>query len=387
MKVDMGAVRQRYDSWWEGTNRTPILYMIYPERERDLTSLLREWMPASLVGTWSNWKQEFLFGLAFQRLRETGDERYIDEALDYLEGYARTTAYAGDGYPFLMPGFGPGALAGFVSGYSVFQEPTIWFETETPWEWDRILAIDPSRKTEYGEIALRITRKLVRRLQEHYVISMPDLGQGLDILSSIRHPGNLLLDTIDCPENVDAGCDLLYEVWEDYYDRLSSMIDPGNHGCYTVVMRWLSGKPTHMSYCDFSAMISPAMFERFVWPVMERESAKVDGRLIYHLDGPGEIPHVDVLLEMEGLYAIQWVPGAGNPGCLDEAWDELYRKILDGGKRICIGAGAEQTEALKRLIGTFPGEAFLITGSAPDRASAEALVRVADRCAKPPQCR
>ena len=31
---------------------------------------------------------------------------------------------------------------------------------------------------------------------------------------------------------------------------------------------------------------------------------------------------------------VQWVPGAGNPGCTD--WPEVYRKIHAAGKRIQI---------------------------------------------------
>jgi len=48
--------------------------------------------------------------------------------------------------------------------------------------------------------------------------------------------------------------------------------------------------------------------------------------------GPGS--HLDALLEIEELDAIQWTPGVGQPQGGDPGWYDLYKRILAGGKSI-----------------------------------------------------
>jgi 5-methyltetrahydrofolate--homocysteine methyltransferase len=85
------------------------------------------------------------------------------------------------------------------------------------------------------------------------------------------------------------------------------------------------------------------MFERLVIPFIEEQCEKLD-HVIYHWDGPGEIPHLDLLLAVKKLHGIQWVPGAGNPQPEDEKWFPLYARIQKAGKRLvlnCSGVGAD----------------------------------------------
>ena len=56
----------------------------------------------------------------------------------------------------------------------------------------------------------------------------------------------------------------------------------------------------------------------------------------YHLDGPGELPHLDALLSIPELKGVQWIPGAGQPDYTH--WPEVYRKIRAAGKLIQIYA-------------------------------------------------
>ena len=76
-----------------------------------------------------------------------------------------------------------------------------------------------------------------------------------------------------------------------------------------------------------------AMFDEFVLPELAESCRKLD-RTIYHLDGVGELNHLDSLLTIKELNAIQWVPGAGQPG--RDKWPEVQKKIIDGGKNIQV---------------------------------------------------
>lgn len=50
----------------------------------------------------------------------------------------------------------------------------------------------------------------------------------------------------------------------------------------------------------------------------------------YHLDGKGQLNHLDMLLSMKNLHGIQWVPGDGAPP--PEEWLDVLQRIRSAGK-------------------------------------------------------
>jgi corrinoid protein of di/trimethylamine methyltransferase len=84
---------------------------------------------------------------------------------------------------------------------------------------------------------------------------------------------------------------------------------------------------------DISTMISQDDYRRFVQPFIREQCQRIPYTL-YHLDGVGAMHHLDALLEIDELNAIQWTPGVGEPQGGSPKWYDLYRKILAGGKSI-----------------------------------------------------
>ena len=82
---------------------------------------------------------------------------------------------------------------------------------------------------------------------------------------------------------------------------------------------------------DFSCMIGKHMFDEYFLPGIAEECAFYE-RSLYHLDGPGALKHLDSLLEIRELDAVQWVCGFGNEGFA--RWAHVYRKIQQAGKGI-----------------------------------------------------
>jgi 5-methyltetrahydrofolate--homocysteine methyltransferase len=132
-------------------------------------------------------------------------------------------------------------------------------------------------------------------------------------------------------------------------------------------------------------MISPGMFERFVLPSLEKVSAAI-GRSIYHLDGPEEIQHLDMLLAMPYVNAIQWVPlpqppTAARPYPLQNFADkmslEVYRRCLAAGKKVVLtGVNPAQTA---EVFGALGGDGVFISTHCPTRSEADALINHAHR--------
>jgi hypothetical protein len=80
-------------------------------------------------------------------------------------------------------------------------------------------------------------------------------------------------------------------------------------------------------------MISNAMFREFFLPELLAEIDWLD-RSIYHLDGPGALRHLDTLLDIRKLDAIQFVFGDGARPAT--RWLDVYRRIQDAGKAIHV---------------------------------------------------
>ena len=75
------------------------------------------------------------------------------------------------------------------------------------------------------------------------------------------------------------------------------------------------------------------MFREAILPSLRREIGHMKYSL-FHLDGPGALKHLDALLELDELDAVQWVYGAGaGPAA---RWLDVYRRIQDAGKGLQI---------------------------------------------------
>ena len=103
-----------------------------------------------------------------------------------------------------------------------------------------------------------------------------------------------------------------------------------------------------MLQCDFAYMISPRMFKRFVMPDLKSICDHLE-YAFYHLDGKGEIPHLDQLISIPRLRGIQWQPGDGQPKA--EGWLPLIQKIRDSGKRCQIYVTRQGALTVARELG------------------------------------
>src|SRR5512145_563062 len=95
-------------------------------------------------------------------------------------------------------------------------------------------------------------------------------------------------------------------------------------------------------------MISPIMFEGYVLPDLAA-CCEIMEHPFYHLDGKGELPHLDMLLGLEKLCGIQWVPGDGAPP--PQQWLPVLKRIRDAGKRCHVEVTPEGARTIIRALG------------------------------------
>ena len=109
-------------------------------------------------------------------------------------------------------------------------------------------------------------------------------------------------------------------------------------------MRIWSDRPAVDLQSDVSCLVSRELFDEYFLPFIEQQTAWAE-RTVYHLDGPGAIRHLDSLLALPRLTAIQWVPGAGAPGAL----------ALDPAGEADPGGGQAPFSRLRAWRGRNPG--------------------------------
>jgi hypothetical protein len=324
-KPDWDIARQHLLDWWAGRG---LAALVLAPRESFREDIPAPDVPADLQTRWTDAKYR------------------CDAAERALAG----TYFGGDAFPYFDTQIGPGSLALFLGSEPGFAKGTVWYKPciDDPETVDRI-RFDPENR--WYKVHMALIEEGLSRADGRYLVSIPDLVENIDILAAMRDPQRCLLDLIERPGWVEARIREITDAWFQVFDRMYERVRDAEGGnCFSAFSIWGPGKTAKLQ-CDFSCMISPAMFRQFVQPELKRQCDWLDYSL-YHLDGPGAIIHLDALCEIESLNAIQWQPGAGQPDAGDPHWYELLRRIRTGGKGVQItGIKPEKVEPLLDAVG------------------------------------
>jgi hypothetical protein len=139
--------------------------------------------------------------------------------------------------------------------------------------------------------------------------------------------------------------------WFEAFGRVYDIIKlPDGGSCFSAFHIWGPGKTAKLQ-CDCSAMFSPAMFKRFVVPALTEQCEWLDYSL-FHLDGEHCIQHLDALLKIEALDAIEWTPNPKVPSGGNPRWYGMYNRILKAGKSVqAVGVGPAEVKPLLDACG------------------------------------
>ena len=333
---DWQNLSQNWIAWWTGQLERPLV--IIENRPRSRT----------------------VYELTIQFLRD----QPVDNLLDFYNDHLSNTILYGDAFPRWFPFFGAGVVAAFLGAKLLCtpEEGTIWFTPDKPLEsYDLTGHYNPHNP--WWQRIREITRAAAELWGDRLSIGFTDLGGNLDILASLRGSQEVLTDLLDCPEQIESACQQITQLWLQYYQDLLEITGNRGRGSTPWAPIWAPGS-CYMLQSDFSAMISPKMFERFVIPDIVACSRQMD-YAFYHLDGKGQLPHLDLLLAIEELQGIQWIPGDGQPP--PEDWLPVLDRIRQAGKLCQLFVSEAGARKITRQLGG-KGFAFYIT----DRLSSQA---------------
>jgi len=249
------------------------------------------------------------------------------------------TQYWGDALPTAWPNLGPEVFSAFFGCEMEYGETTSWSIPNLP-DWSQMDQLRLSPDNPYWHQVLEMTDALLWAGQGRFYVGITDLHPGADALAAFRDPAQLNLDLLEAPGQVRAllqyVTDTYLQVFDTYYRKLA---EAGQ-----AITTWLGIVSTRKWYvpsCDFSCMISKRLFDDIFLPGLVRECRHLEA-CAYHLDGPGALHHLDSLLEIKELGAIQWVYGSGHGRASD--WLPVYHRCQQAGKGLYLGLELDELE-------------------------------------------
>lgn len=307
------------------------------------------------------------------------NQRWFDPEwrAEYLDWYVAHSSLMADMLPVANTQLGPGSLAAILGGVFEGGEDTIWIHPRptvvngSPVDIDEI-RFDPNHPN--WLLHKDLLKACKQKAHGHYYVGMPDLMEGLDVLAAIKGTDKVLLDTVMQPEVLERQMQQINDIYFKVFDELYDIIREGDEMAFCYFSSWAPGKMSKLQ-SDISTMISVDDYRRFVQPFIREQCQKIDYTL-YHLDGVGAMHHLDALLEIKELNAIQWTPGVGEPQGGSSKWYDLYKKILAGGKSIM--ACWVTLDELRPLLDNIGGEGVHIEMDFHNEREVEQAMKIVD---------
>jgi hypothetical protein len=290
----------------------------------------------------------------------------------------KTTHYAGDAVPVAYAHFGPANLSGLLgAGYTLTPDTIFFGIMPMVFDWNRVPDFRIEREGRLYRAIQSVTNALADIAEGRFIIGISDIGSNLDTLTCLRDRAKTLADLVTEPNKVQEMFKKIFVLWKEFYNENRS---------------WVTSRCPYMSapsplvfdgkWCkvesESAVMISPAMFEEFILPLLRQQTDFLD-RAIFNLDSYDFVKHLPVVLTLAKLHAVAWnLVGEYDPRtrqfCRDYTAEEsiqVCRAVQLAGKKLVLQQIAPaQVEPLFRRIS--PDGVFLFL-SCKDKKEADAL--------------
>jgi len=286
---DFEMSMKRIDAWYENEiiDRPPVRFVAHNAFLEAAKEDISQLSPSQKKAWWFN------------------VETQINLFIQSIEG----RKFHGETFPVFFPNLGPDVYAAFYGAELEFGEVTSW-SIPLVCEWADVEKLKLDTDNEYFRKLEELTQCALEQCSGKFLVGYTDLHPGLDCVAAWRDPQQLCFDMIDNPDKVRELVDLAIADFELIYNHFDDMLKGHNQ----LSVSWM-GIPSfgrmHIPSCDFSTLISPAFFREFGLPILQREVQTMTHN-IFHVDGKGVARHLDAILSVPQVHALQWVQGVGH---------------------------------------------------------------------------
>lgn len=300
---------KRHDAFWSNAviDRPPVVIEFNKNESENI--LYTEKMPEAKNGNWLD------------------ADYQLEKTLRRVAG----TEYFGDALPVAFPELGSNVLSAYLGLKSDDDELGSWSQ-ETLLDWNDTEKIKFDENNFLWKRAKEITEAFLESGKNKFYTGQADFNPGGDAIAHLRGAMNLSAELIEYESEIK---NFLKKLNEEYF-KIKDMSFQKLLKASQPFSAWpniVSSMKWSLVSNDYSCMVSKEMFDNIFLPGIIEECRNTDAS-IYHLDGPDALRHLDSLLDIPELNAIQWIYGIGNGKASD--WMHVYKKCRDAGKGIQI---------------------------------------------------
>jgi hypothetical protein len=319
----------------------------------------RKEIETKLKNWWDNGDQKnpcFLYNSVSPDFKEVQTETLeqfwtdMDMRIDRSLRINDQTTYLGQSMPFHWLDYNASTMSVILGCEPTFiDEEGVWSNPMVS-SVEEVTDIRLDSSNTYYRILREMNKRLASRVPADEPITFFAMEGITDIVSSLYGVEEFLMDMILKPQEVKAAMEHIKRIWIDAFHDFKQIIynnrNPESGMGWAGI--WSPGTTFPMQE-DLTYMISTDMYKEFCVPHVTDLASVLDYPL-YHLDGIGAIPHLDALLQIDEIKAIQWVPGAGKEPIAQ--WYELIEKVINKGKSIQVFAKPDEVDDLVRHVGS-----------------------------------
>jgi len=347
-KPDFERAMQRLDAWFahDMIDRPPVRFSEHNSDFADTHTLAGR--------TWPD-LQDRWFDAEFQ--------------VDFFMESIRERTFHAETFPVFWPNLGPNVYAAFHGANLQFGEVTSWIShcVHDPADVQRLQF---SRDNVYFRKIEELTRVALQKCPGRFMVGYTDLHGSLDCVADWRDPQELCYDIMDAPAIVRDMLNLANENFLPVFDHYDAVLKA--HGQMSVTWMGIPARgKMHVSSCDFTNMVSPEIFDEFYLPSLLAEVRHMTHN-VFHLDGKGMLRHLDRILAIPEIQAIQWVHGVGGDAPILQ-WLPVIRRIQATGKGVIVDL---QLHELEPFIAAMKPTGLYLCLAAPEKDQPDILKRL-----------
>lgn len=289
-------------------------------------------------------------------------ERWWDTGyqIELFEHHLQNSVYHAETFPIFWPNLGPEVYTAFYGVELEYKEITSYAKANIK-DWTQLDSVRFDKNNPYFRKIEEMTYAALGRCDGKYMVGYTDLHAGGDCAAAFRDPQQLCIDLLTDPDQVKKLIDISSRDFHMIFDHFDSILK--SHGQISVTWMGIpSFEKMHIPSCDFAAMISPEQFEEFILPVIQTE-VKPMTHNIFHLDGKGVARHVDYILQIPEINAIQWVQGMGDDLPIMQ-WVPFIKKIQAAGKSVVVDLTVAELKPFMKEVS--PKGIFLCIAAEPE---------------------
>jgi hypothetical protein len=279
---------------------------------------------------------------------KTPEERWLDvdfqvqTFIDCLD----TTEFLGETFPVYWPNLSALAYNLFLGQPAVFDDVTAWTHPCID-DLENLPTLKVQRDSRYYKAIEAMTQRALERAEGTFLVGYTDMYAGIDCTAMLRSAEKLCLDLILRPQLLKHLIELVFEEYPQVYSHFDRILKEHNQLSVTW-MNLPSFETFNVLACDFATNISPSHFEEFCMPIIWKE-AKLFKHNVFHMDGPGVARHIDAILTLPNLQAVQWVQGYGINESIMQ-WIPLIKKIQEAGKSVIVDLKMQELDEFIKKV-------------------------------------